>query len=196
MIGKIIDIWIGGGWVMVALALLAVILYTQAFQLFFFTLRCRIKGEPETEWTQWLDRPADAPEGETRKIFNYVTRFGVTSADVRSCFDEIRFSLVNTIDRRTRFISTMVSAAPLLGLLGTVLGMLSTFFGLATSGGAETMGVVAGGIRVALITTATGLTIALPGLFLVMLIRRRKQQLSANLARLESLLLSRTLAFD
>jgi len=77
-----------------------------------------------------------------------------------------------------------------MGLLGTVMGMLQTFMGIATSGGTETAGVVASGISEALITTQTGLTIALPGLFVVMMIQRQKQGLEARLARLESLTLS------
>jgi biopolymer transport protein ExbB len=99
-------------------------------------------------------------------------------------------SIVGFVDRRARFIGTLVAAAPLMGLLGTVLGMLQTFFGISTSGGAETAGVVAAGISEALVTTQTGLTIALPGLFIVMVIRRRKHALEAKLARLESLTLS------
>ncbi len=51
-------------------------------------------------------------------------------------------------------------------------------------------GVVAAGISEALVTTQTGLTIALPGLFIVMIIQRQRQQLEAKIARLESLTLS------
>jgi len=87
-------------------------------------------------------------------------------------------------------VSTLVAAAPLMGLLGTVLGMLQTFFGISTSGGAETAGVVAAGISEALVTTQTGLTIALPGLFIVMIIQRQRHGLEAKIARLESLTLS------
>ena len=47
------------------------------------------------------------------------------------------------------------------------------------------------GISEALVTTQTGLTIALPGLFLVMMIRRKRQNFEIGLARLESLMLSR-----
>ena len=94
------------------------------------------------------------------------------------------------IDRRAKFVGTLVAAAPLLGLLGTVLGMLQTFFGIATSGGGEAAGVVASGISEALVTTQTGLTVALPGLFLVMVIQRQRHQIDAKLARLESLTLS------
>jgi len=71
-----------------------------------------------------------------------------------------------------------------------VLGMLQTFLGISTSGGAETAGVVASGISAALVTTQAGLTIALPGLFMVMLIQRKRQRLEAQIARIECLTLS------
>jgi len=60
---------------------------------------------------------------------------------------------------------------------------------ISTSGGAETSGVVASGISQALVTTQTGLTIALPALFLVSVIRRQRRALEAHIARLESLTL-------
>jgi len=68
--------------------------------------------------------------------------------------------------------------------------MLQTFLGISTSGGAETAGVVASGISAALVTTQAGLTIALPGLFMVMLIQRKRQRLEAQIARIECLTLS------
>jgi len=98
--------------------------------------------------------------------------------------------IVSLIDRRAKFLGTLVAAAPLMGLLGTVMGMLQTFFGISTSGGAETAGVVAAGISEALVTTETGLTIALPGIFVVMIIQRQRHQIEAKLARLESLTLT------
>ena len=78
-----------------------------------------------------------------------------------------------------------------MGLLGTVIGMLGTFAGIAKGGGAETAGIVAGGISEALITTQTGLFVALPGIFLVLVIRRRKHAVEAALARIESLILTK-----
>src|SRR5690606_40852651 len=51
--------------------------------------------------------------------------------------------------------------APMLGFLGTVAGMISAFGAIAAAGQVEAS-LVAGGIKVALITTATGLTIAIP----------------------------------
>jgi biopolymer transport protein ExbB len=59
-----------------------------------------------------------------------------------------------------------------------------------TSDRAETAAVVASGISEALVTIQAGLIIALPGLFVLMLIQRRRHQLEAKLARLESITLS------
>lgn len=52
--------------------------------------------------------------------------------------------------------------APLLGLLGTVLGIIDVFHGLASDGGGADTGILAGGIWEALLTTAVGLTVAIP----------------------------------
>jgi biopolymer transport protein ExbB len=192
--GEIVGIWISGGWVMIPLFLLAVLLYTQAFELVMYLRRTRLSGTDEMQWYEWVRLPEKA-EGRVGEIIRH-TQSNVHSAkQVRNLFDEVRLSLLSMVDRRAAFISILVAAAPLMGLLGTVIGMLQTFFGISTSGGAETAGVVADGISEALVTTQTGLTIALPGLFLVMLIRRQKHQMEARLARLESLTLS-YLKFD
>lgn len=67
--------------------------------------------------------------------------------------------------RRLRLIETIVQAAPMLGLLGTVLGMIEAFGELAATGGVGDPGQLAGGIWVALSTTALGLAIAIPFYF-------------------------------
>jgi len=74
---------------------------------------------------------------------------------------EVRFSL----ERNLTILGTIATISPLLGLLGTVVGMIVAFTGLTTSGGADS-DVLALGISQALITTAFGLFIAVPGLIL------------------------------
>jgi biopolymer transport protein ExbB len=185
-VARIWQIWLSGGWVMIPLFLLSVLLYAQAFQLLMYVRRASLSERNEMHWWDWVRHPEKA-EGRVADIIRY-TQFDATSAgEVRSRFDEIRGALFALIDRRTRFLGTLVTAAPLMGLLGTVLGMLQTFLGISTSGGSETADVIAGGISEALVTTETGLVIALPGLFLVMLIQRQRHGLEARLARLESL---------
>lgn len=75
---------------------------------------------------------------------------------------------LNTLNRNLRFLETVAQAAPMLGLLGTVIGMISAFGELSAKAGAIDPSALAGGIWVALITTAAGLTVAIPVYFLSM----------------------------
>lgn len=188
-IGTVLRIWLSGGWVMIPLFGLAALLYGQSIHLILHMRRQRIDTKTQQNWREWVRKPETA-EGRVGEIIQY-TQDGATGPDqVRNRFAEVRLTLLSMIERRTVFLSTLVAAAPLLGLLGTVLGMLQTFFGISTSGGSETAGVVASGISEALVTTQAGLMVALPGLFLVMMIHRQRQRIDATLTRLESLSLS------
>ena len=71
-------------------------------------------------------------------------------------------SLMSHITGMNGFIEQIAYLAPLLGLLGTVLGMIDVFRGLANQGGGGDTGALAGGIWEALMTTAVGLTVAIP----------------------------------
>ena len=190
MLEKIIDIWLSGGWVMIPLALLAVLIYSTGIQLLLFLRKGNVQLGNDSQWLQWVYNPHQA-EGRAGEIIRY-TQENVTAAKhVRNRFEEVRQSILHDVERRTNFLNTLVAAAPLMGLLGTVIGMLGTFAGIAKGGGAETAGIVAGGISEALITTQTGLFVALPGIFLVLVIRRRKHAVEAALARIEALSLTK-----
>lgn len=94
----------------------------------------------------------------------------------REILMEVALRLRRRLDRRLSLIAVLAAIAPLLGLLGTVLGMIETFDVIAMfgTGNARAM---AGGISVALITTQTGLLVAIPGL----LMSNRLSRLSTNL---------------
>ncbi len=90
------------------------------------------------------------------------------------------------LDRRLRFIRILTGAAPLLGLLGTVVGMLKTFRGLSISQSTETMNLVAQGISEALITTETGLTFGIAGTLLLFFIGEYRKRLIAEFEGFEN----------
>lgn len=83
---------------------------------------------------------------------------------------------------RRLMMTSMISAAPLLGLLGTVSGMARTFEGLSAHTGQRSMGELAGGISEVLVATESGLAVAIPALVVVYLAHREidKQQLALN----------------
>lgn len=78
------------------------------------------------------------------------------------------------VERRLPFLAILISSAPLLGLLGTVAGMLITFSGMA-SGNSTPIDTISTGISKALVTTQAGLVIAIPAAFLLALLKRQAE---------------------
>jgi biopolymer transport protein TolQ len=70
----------------------------------------------------------------------------------------------DTLTRFVPWLATIGSVSPLIGLLGTVLGVIDAFLGIATSG-AGNIGAVAPGVAEALIATALALAVAIPAVF-------------------------------
>ncbi len=70
--------------------------------------------------------------------------------------------VVRQLDRNLRGLSIIGNITPLLGLLGTVMGMIRAFMKIQELGGRVDASVLAGGIWEALITTAAGLSVAIP----------------------------------
>lgn len=91
-------------------------------------------------------------------------------------FPELRRRYRDKIKSQLRYAKALAVAAPLLGLLGTVIGMLNTFEALSAKSSADTTQSVADGISIALTTTQAGLMIAIPALFLGEWIKRRARE--------------------
>jgi len=85
-------------------------------------------------------------------------------------------------------ISTIVIVAPLLGLLGTVAGMIETFESLADMSLFSQSGGIAGGISQALITTQMGLAVSIPGLIVNGFLDKKQRNLAIEMAQLKDLL--------
>jgi biopolymer transport protein ExbB len=198
-----LDLWSAGGWAMIPLALTAFILYALCGLLFFemWIRNYRIKhyfGGRKVVSRLGGDHAASAT------VFNaartYINFHGVELdnerdyTDVETAFQEVRTDEIPPLDRDLKFIQVAVAAAPLWGLLGTVTGMLTTFMGLAKgSGGDGTMNVIAGGISEALITTETGLVIALPGYFLHYVLTSKRNKFDGFLEHLQNACCQRVL---
>lgn len=112
--------------------------------------------------------------------------------EIQRSYAAMELDQMARIERRLPFLTVLVSTAPLLGLMGTVAGMLITFSGMAL-GNAAPIDTVSAGISKALVTTQAGLVIAIPAAFLLGLIKRRaerthlelQQQLHARLSEIE-----------
>jgi len=85
-------------------------------------------------------------------------------------------------------ITTIVLVAPLLGLLGTVSGMIETFESLGDMSLFSQSGGIAGGISQALITTQMGLAVSIPGLIVNGILDKKQRQIQIELAQLKDLI--------
>jgi len=83
----------------------------------------------------------------------------------------------------------LIAAAPLLGLLGTIIGMVDTFDAISATVGADASTVVSKGISKALLTTSAGLVVALPALLMTVLVRRKAGQIDIEIASLRAAVL-------
>lgn len=183
-------IWVDGGYLMVPLALLGLIIYGAIFELFLYLSRNDFALQSVDEWKHWIDRPEEA-HGPLQHVLQYAQHEVRSDDDVRARMDEIRAAHLPVLDTRIRFAAVLVGTAPLMGLLGTVVGMLATFAGLAISAGGQTIDLVAGGISAALITTQTGLVLAIPGYVLLNNVRRKRDAFALFLTQVEILTLKR-----
>lgn len=94
------------------------------------------------------------------------------------------------IKRFSRLIKAIVVAAPLMGLLGTVIGMIETFDSLASMSLFSQSGGIAGGISQALFTTQLGLVVAVPGVIMGRLLDRRASTMELELEQIKDILCS------
>lgn len=183
---EVVDIFTDGGTVMAALAVVAFLLYSTATASLYFVIRGNLNERQQDQWMTWIEDPTQA-EGRVGEILRYALhgkRLSIRRVQRR--FDEVREVLIRAIDRRLIITGTLVAAAPMTGLLGTVGGMLDMFDGLAAGGGKQSMGLIASGMKEALFTTLTGLVIALPGMFLILMVKQRRNRINIVLAQLQS----------
>lgn len=85
---------------------------------------------------------------------------GSLSLIVKEAMDNFQVNAVSSVEKRFSLLTVIGNAAPLVGMLGTVVGMIDSFEALAALGGSD-KAAIARGISVALITTAGGLIVAL-----------------------------------
>jgi biopolymer transport protein ExbB len=102
-----------------------------------------------------------------------VRKWGKPSVEVEQAIIDGGERQVSQLRSHLRVLNAVATVTPLLGLLGTVFGMIMCFNQIATSSAMGKAEQLAGGIGVALITTAGGLTVAIPSLILYMYLAGR-----------------------
>lgn len=95
---------------------------------------------------------------------------------MKESIEEVANQVVHELERYLNTLGTLAAITPLLGLLGTVIGIIKEL-AVIRAEGAGSATAMAGGIAEALITTAAGLTVAIPSLFFYRFFQRRVDEL-------------------
>ncbi len=137
-----------------------------------------------------------AKTGEFKKAKGLIDRAVLTGVEVARChpngarpyLDDAFAPFDQDLVRYNALITSIIAVAPLLGLLGTVGGMIETFDSLGDMSLYSQSGGIAGGISQALFTTQMGLAVAIPGLLVKGFLDRQQSSLELELAQIKDLL--------
>lgn len=112
-------------------------------------------------------------------IANGLRNMHLGQDEIERVMEELALAEVPELSKRLAWLDTIVTLAPLLGLLGTVTGMIRAFH--FVGGGAKNIGAVTGGVAEALYATATGLTIAVVALVFYNLLTDKVREIVATM---------------
>ncbi len=165
----------GGWWFMIPLALLAVVSIYIFFERLFAinhanrqdrSFMDRIKDYIHRgDIDQALKLCQDTNTPYSRMIEKGVTRIGRPMNDVLVAIENVGNMEVAKLEKGFNWLATTAAGAPMIGFLGTVVGMVNAFFQLASAGNNSNVSILAGGIYQALVTTVAGLIVGIIALF-------------------------------
>ena len=119
-----------------------------------------------------------------RLIQKGVSRIGRPMNDVLVAIENVGNLEVARLEKGFSWLATTAAGAPMIGFLGTVIGMVEAFFALASAGGSANVSILANGIYEALVTTVAGLIVGIIAMFaynyLVSRVNRVMNQLEAK----------------
>ncbi|MBX3019603.1 MAG: MotA/TolQ/ExbB proton channel family protein [Bdellovibrionaceae bacterium] len=101
--------------------------------------------------------------------------------EIQGKMDAVLLTENARLNRRTSYLAMLGNTATLLGLLGTIVGMIKSFAGIANADPVERSAVLAAGISEAMNATAYGLIVAIPALVTYTILQSRAQRLSEEL---------------
>ena len=100
-----------------------------------------------------------------RMVEKGIERLGRPMSDVQSAIENVANLEVSRLENGLPFLATIAGGAPMIGFLGTVMGMVQTFMDMSAAGGTVDMALISGGMYVAMVTTVGGLLVGIPAYF-------------------------------
>lgn len=164
-----------GGWIMIVLAILSII----TFYIFidrFIAIRSAERDDP-----LFMERIREfVKAGDVQAAINYcrvtdtpssrivergVSRMHLPAPEIQAAIENTGNLEVAQLEKRIYLLATISGGAPMIGFLGTVIGMVQAFWNMSNAGGSLDISTLSGGIYQAMITTVGGLIVGIIALF-------------------------------
>lgn len=169
------DLTLRGGLIMIPLAILSII------SIYIFVERCLAISRARKEDASFMQRIRDyIHDGEiesarnlcsrtdtpyARLILKGISRIGRPMNDVLVAIENTGNIEIANLEKGLSWLATTAAGGPMIGFLGTVIGMVDAFYNLASAGTSANIAVLADGIYAALVTTVAGLIVGIIALF-------------------------------
>ncbi len=185
---------LAGGWLMIPLFILSAISIFIFFERASFIKKATEKdnkfinkvhsliSQGKYEQAKQFCRSKKTPLG--RMTEKGISMLGRPTAEIHSAIENVGNLEVSRLENGLPFLATVSGGAPMIGFLGTVIGMVQAFMNLSEAGGGVDMQLLSSGIYTAMITTVAGLVVGIPAYFgynfLVTRIEKIVFQMEAN----------------
>lgn len=164
-----------GGWIMIVLAIMSIIavyIFVERFMtiknagkddpLFMARIRDYIKNGDVSSAVNFC-RITKTPAA--RMIERGISRMGRPVAEIQAAVENTGNIEVSLLEKRLPVLSTIAGGAPMVGFLGTVIGMVEAFWQMSNAGSNIDISTLSGGIYQAMVTTVGGLVVGIAALF-------------------------------
>jgi len=171
----LLDLAIKGGWVMIPIILLSFVAAYIFIERFYVIRKAtredqnfmnRIKDyihDGRIEAAVALCKATSSPSA--RMVEKGISRLGRPLQDIQTAIENVGKLEISKLEKGFPTLATITGAEPMLGFLGTVIGMVSSFYNMEQAGSNIDVSMMSGGIYTALITTVAGLIIGILGYF-------------------------------
>jgi biopolymer transport protein ExbB len=171
----LLDLTIKGGWVMIPIILLSFVAAYIFIERYYVIKKAtredvnfmnRIKDyihEGKIDAAVTLCKSTDSPSA--RMVEKGITRLGRPLQDISTAIENVGKLEISKLEKGFPTLATITGAEPMLGFLGTVIGMVQSFYAMSQAGNNIDVSMMSDGIYTALITTVAGLIVGIIGYF-------------------------------
>lgn len=169
------DLTLKGGWVMIPIFLLSILAVYIFVERYYAIRKASVEDQSfmnrvrefihdgKIEAAIRLSQSTNTPV--SRMIEVGISRIGRPMADVNAAIENVGRLEIYKLERGLASLGAAAGAAPMLGFLGTVLGMIRAFYDMSLAGSTIDIGILSNGIYTAMVTTAAGLLVGIPAYF-------------------------------